>query len=599
MPRYTDTTRDQAMKLFIRGFTMTEIRMETGVTERQLYNWKEKHDWDKLLPPNTVEIALSRRLICLSDRENKTPEELAELERLIKAFGNMQIDQAKAQKLKAEAYALSKGISPQQLEQIELQGDIVKKHKPRRDKTPKNDISQLTAEDFEKVRTKLFFGYQHEWHARRYDPKTKRNRFILKSRQIGATFYFAFEAFENAVLTGENNLFLSASRDQAEVFKAYIIAFAKDHFDIELKGPSVITLSNGAELRFLSTNSNTAQSYHGHLYIDEVFWIPNYKRLNKVASGMAAHKRWTRTYFSTPSALSHEAYPIWAGEQYNKHKIESEKVEFDISHDNLKNGWLGPDKIWRHMVTVEDAEAQGCNLFDIDELKLEYSEDDYANLFLCRFIDDSKSVFSLASLLACTVDIDAWPDYFEGQTRPFKNLPVALGYDPSRTRDSASLSALAVPIGKVDPWRVLLTRSYHGQNFQYQSNRIKDVKDCHNVVHIGIDTTGIGHGVFELVQDWFPMAQPIHYSLDTKTGLVIKALDVINNNRFKYLAGDHEITRAFLMITQTTTGSGLITYASARSAESGHADVAWSIMHALIYEPLNTNQLGASVTFSD
>ena len=39
----------------------------------------------------------------------------------------------------------------------------------------------------------------------------QRIRNILKSRQIGATYYFAGEAFEQAVLTGDPQIFLSAS----------------------------------------------------------------------------------------------------------------------------------------------------------------------------------------------------------------------------------------------------------------------------------------------------------------------------------------------------------------------------------------------------
>lgn len=600
--RYTPETREAAKRLYIRGYTIADLVRETGVPERTLYKWRDAEDWDNFCPPDTVEIALARRINLLAERDPKTPDELIEFTQLAKLFGNVKLDLAKAALILAQANALNNGRPlttsiPGEADYSEPPARPAKA-KGRKEKAPKNDISGITFEMLDEVREKLFFGYQKLWYEKRYDPLTRRVRIILKSRQIGATYYFAFEALDNAIRTGDNQIFLSASRDQAEVFKAYIIAFAQQQFDVELKGQGVITLSNGAELRFLSTNSNTAQSYHGHLYIDEMFWIANYKKLNKVASGMAAHKKWTKTYFSTPSAISHEAYQEWSGELYNKNKPEDKRSEFDIGHANLKDGWLGPDKKWRHMVTVEDAEAQGCDLFDIEELRLEYSEDDFANLFMCKFIDDSQSVFSLAKLLDCTVDIEAWKDYHPNASRPFLNKPVALGYDPSRTRDNASLAALAVPLTPADYWRVLQTKSYHGQNFQFQSNRIKDVKESHHVVHIGIDTTGIGHGVFELVQDWFPLAMAIHYSMDMKTSLVVKALDVIENGRFKYLAGDHEITRAFLMITKTTTGSGLITYASSRSAEAGHADIAWSIMHALVYEPINNNRRTATATFS-
>ncbi|WP_161990610.1 hypothetical protein [Candidatus Methylobacter oryzae] len=97
------------------------------------------------------------------------------------------------------------------------------------------------------------------------------------------------------------------------------------------------------------------------------------------------------------------------------------------------------------------------------------------------------SFVNLSKLLACTVDVDQWSDYKPEAARPFGNKPVALGYDPSRTRDNASLAALGIPIIAGEAWRVLRTDSYHGQNFQFQSNRIKDVRNSHNVQHIGID----------------------------------------------------------------------------------------------------------------
>jgi uncharacterized protein YjcR len=601
--QHSEFMKDRCRTLYARGYTLAEIKDDTKVSLPTLRRWRDEGDWHGENPPDTIEIAISRRINLLAELPNKTQEQLHEFERLCKTFGETRINLARAKKLEAEAVAIGTGklkFVPPEDDGPRERGPYKKdKNQRRREKSSKNDISGITPEMLDAVREKIFYDYQKLWYARKNDPETRRNRFILKSRQIGATYYFAFEALDDAIRTGDNQIFLSASRDQAEVFKAYIIAFAQEHFDCELKGQGFIKLSNGAELRFLSTNSNTAQSYHGHLYIDEVFWIPNYRRLNKVASGMAAHKKWRRTKFSTPSAISHEAYAEWSGELYNKKLPEKSRVPFDISHEALKDGWLGPDKIWRHLVTVEDAEAQGCDLFDIAELRLEYSEDDFANLFLCKFIDDSQSVFSLAKLLQCCANDENWADYDENAARPFGNKPVSLGYDPSRTRDNASEAILAVPITQREPWRVLKTRNHQGQNFKYQSNRLEETKNSHNVVHIGIDTTGIGYGVFEEVINWFPLATPIHYSMDMKTHLIMKALDVIENGRLRWLAKDIDITRAFLMITKTTTGSGLITYASSRSTEAGHADIAWSIMHALIHEPISNNRRKTTATFSE
>ncbi|MCZ6037171.1 hypothetical protein O5160_15455 [Escherichia coli] len=32
----------------------------------------------------------------------------------------------------------------------------------------------------------------------------------------------------------------------------------------------------------------------------------------------------------------------------------------------------------------------GCNLFDLDQLRMEYSPDEYQNLLMCEFVDDPR-----------------------------------------------------------------------------------------------------------------------------------------------------------------------------------------------------------------
>lgn len=581
--RYSPEVKGLCKQFFIKGWTVEKISAETRVETRTLYNWIKKEQWKDSIPAESAEITIAKRINVLTERENKTPGEIAELACLLENFGNFKIKLAQAEAIKA---GRNPAPVPGSIEYGEASATRkAKAEKKPREKKAKNDISGITEDMIMSVLDELFFEYQRKWWEAMLNPLTRRNRFILKSRQIGATYYFAFEALANAILTGDNQIFLSASRDQAEVFKAYIIAFAAEHFDVELKGQGVITLSNGAELRFLSTNSRTAQSYHGHLYVDECFWIPDFDKMWKVASGMAAHKKWRRTLFSTPSAISHQAYPMWCGEKHNAGRSDDKKAEFDVSHTALKDGLLGADKIWRHMVTVVDAEAQGCDLFDIEELKDEYSKDDFANLFMCRFIDDAKSVFNLGTMMTCYATQD-YDDYNDKAPRPFGNRPVAIGYDPSRVRDNASLSILAIPLRPGDKWRVLKTLDFHGQNFQYQANRIKEIVDSHNVQHIGIDVTGIGYGLFELVVQFYRRTTPINYSNETKTALVMKAIDVIENGRFEYDPGNKQITQAFMMITKTTSNNGMITYSAGRNNATGHADVAWSIMHALQYEPI-------------
>jgi hypothetical protein len=103
---------------------------------------------------------------------------------------------------------------------------------------------------------------------------------------------------------------------------------------------------------------------------------------------------------------------------------------------------------------------------------------------------------------------------------------------------------------------------------------------------MGIDCTGPGHGVYEMVQKFFPRATAIHYGLDTKTNLVLKAQDIIESARIEWDAEFTDIPQSFLQITQVITSSDQITYAANRTADTGHADSAWAIMHAVSNEPL-------------
>lgn len=184
-------------------------------------------------------------------------------------------------------------------------------------------------------------------------------------------------------------------------------------------------LPNDATLYFLGTNARTAQSYHGNLYLDEYFWIHKFQELRKVASGMAIHKHWRQTYFSTPSSLTHDAYPFWSGALYNRGRAKTDLIELDLSHGSLSPGTACGDGQWRQIITVEDAVRGGCTLFDLAQLRLEYSADEYQNLLMCEFIDDTASVFPMPMLQKCMVDSwEVWPDWKSFAARPLANEPL-------------------------------------------------------------------------------------------------------------------------------------------------------------------------------
>lgn len=357
---------------------------------------------------------------------------------------------------------------------------------------------------------------------------------------------------------------------------------------MELKGDPMV-LPNGAHLYFLGTNARTAQSYHGNIYMDEYFWIHGFLEFRKVASGMAMHKKWRQTYISTPSSLSHPAYAFWSGANFNRGKAKADRVEIDLSHANLASGKLCADGQWRQIVTVEDAVRGGCDLFDLDQLRSEYSDDEYLNLLMCIFMDDTSSVFPLAMLQRCMVDSwEVWEDYKHFALRPMGNRPVWIGYDPAKggQGDSAGCAVLAPPAVPGGKFRVLERHQWKGMDFAAQAEAIRQMTIRYNVAYIGIDTTGIGEGVYQNVKVFYPAVTAIQYNPSVKIRMVMKAIDVMNKGRLEFDSGWNDLAAAFMSIRRGVTAGKMPTFESSRSEEVSHGDIAWATMQALLHEPL-------------
>lgn len=580
MSKYSDELKTVARSLYLKKWTPKEIANELNLPNtRIIYYWSEKYNWADMLSAEDLDDAICRRLQLLIARDKKTELELDEIDRLIDKEIKLRAQKNKhAEKMATIGAANDNNYGTDS-------GEDSDSEKPQR-KRKKNDVSGLTEDDFQGFIDQLF-GYQKKFLA----AKIHRTRNWLKSRQVGATWLLAFEALMDAVLTGDPQIFLSASRPQAEVFRTYIIAIAREYLGVTLTG-NPITLSNGAVLRFLSTNSNTAQSYHGHVYVDEYFWIRDFKKLNRLASAMATHKQWRKTYISTPSSKMHQAYPFWTGDDWKKGKKDRENVEFPTFED-MQQGIVCPDRQWRFITTIEDACRDGADkLFDIEELRDEYGAIAFDQLYMCIFTDSGDSVFKYTQVELCAINVELWNDYVANDDRPFGQREVWAGYDPSRTTDKATFVIVAPPVSDDEGFRVLAVYKWHGMNFKYQASQIKKLYQQFHMTYIGIDITGIGRGVYEMVQDFaLREASPINYSVESKNRLVMKMIDVVENKRLTWDGSDKTIAASFMAIRHVSTASGnAMTFVADRSAETGHADVFFAISHALYKEPLNNEK---------
>ncbi len=555
--------RKEAKLLYWAGWRVARIAEKLGEKAVTVHSWKNRDKWDQSDSVERVELVTEYRYNLLILKDGKEPKDFKEIDLLARQMERF------SRIRKHERTGKEADLNPK----------VKKRHEGPRKKPERNVI---TDDQHTKLCTAFMeelFPHQKHWYRAGLNARI---RDILKSRQIGATWFFAREAFIDAIETGRNQIFLSASKAQSHVFKQYIVDFAATAAEVELTGSPII-LPNSAALYFLSTNAKTAQSYHGNLYVDEYFWINKFQQLRKVASGMAAHKQFRQTYFSTPSSLSHEAYPFWDGSLHGKEN------QIDVSHAALKAGaYSDKDGQWRQIVNILDAEASGFDLFDLEQLKLEYSDPEFRNLFLCEFIDDNQSLFTMKLMQKCMVDSwDVWTDFKPFSERPLGDRPVWLGYDPSLSGDKAALVVVAPPLVPGGKFRIIDKKQFDGLDFADQAAHIKRMTQIYNVEHIGIDKTGMGNGVWQLVKQFFPAVHGFNYNPELKVQMVLKAYDVISKGRLEFDAGANDVAAAFMAIKKAVTPGGTrVTFAADRSEHISHADLAWATMHALLNEPL-------------
>ncbi|AXB75485.1 terminase large subunit domain-containing protein [Novosphingobium sp. P6W] len=586
--------RRHARSLYWRGWGISQIADEfalhgvvgdkgTAIPRATIESWKQRDSWDDAPSIRKIEDGLEIRLLTLIAKEKKTSGDLVEMEALSRQIESL---------ARVRRYEEPGGHSG------DLNEKVGNRNAGPRKKPKKNHFTADQAAELKRIFIEGLYDYQLTW----WNALSQRTRMILKSRQIGATYYFAFEALIDVIETGRNQIFLSASKAQAHQFRSYIVSFAK-LVGVSLTGDPMLITSDlrpaeeaAAEMHFLGTNFRTAQGRHGNFYFDEFFWVHSFEELNKVASGMATHKKWRKTYFSTPSTVAHPAYPYWTGERRNRRRKKEDRVEIDVSHAALgAKGGVGPDRIWRHIVNIEDAEAGGCDLFDIEELRDEYAPDEFANLFMCDFVDDTLSAFKFNDMIACGCDsLVDWTDFDIEGARPYGNRPVWAGYDPqsSENGDNAALVIAAPPLVEGGQFRILERHQLRGLDFQQQAEFIIAVLSRYNCTYLGVDAQGVGAGVYQLLAKIGAMpgcsVAKIEYSLEIKAQMIMKAQNVIRRGRLAFESSYLDIVSAFVSIKKTLTTSGRnVTFKAGRGGADGHADLAWAAMHILMNEPLD------------
>lgn len=251
LPDLSPDPRRLARHLYFQGYGVTSIAEKLAQPRSTVAAWKTRDEWDATRPIDRVEQSLEARMCFLILKEDKSGTDFKEIDLLGRQIAQI----ARVQRYQGGG------------NEADLNPKVANRNRGEKKKPLRNEYSPEQAKRLIEAYHEGMFEYQRIWHEAGL---SHRIRHILKSRQVGATLHFSREAFVDSIETGRNQIFLSASRAQANVFKQYIQKFARSAADIELKGgrDSPIILPNDAELHFLGTNAHTAQSYHGNLYFE-------------------------------------------------------------------------------------------------------------------------------------------------------------------------------------------------------------------------------------------------------------------------------------------------------------------------------------------
>ncbi|MCF9378737.1 terminase, partial [Vibrio parahaemolyticus] len=185
----------------LKAWTPREIADELNLnSDRIIYYWADKFGWRDMLREQTIDEAIANRIQTLLEVENPSKPQLDMLDRLINHHVKLKKLRATEQPtqpneagtVSAQSGAHNSKSGSPKAESGTQTGDSGKQSAPSgKRKKVKNDVSEITEADFKLWHDSLF-AYQHTMRNNLH----QRTRNILKSRQIGATYYFAGEALE-------------------------------------------------------------------------------------------------------------------------------------------------------------------------------------------------------------------------------------------------------------------------------------------------------------------------------------------------------------------------------------------------------------------
>lgn len=554
-PPFTLPVEEQARILFFMGWTLSDIAKRLGRSVSTIAYWRDNKKWEEQTTYDRLRSATEIRYMHLLFKEKKSNADYKEFDRVCKTLERLFFPREEATSGKEERKRISSFMK--------LDPEV---------------FAQKVDEAWQAQAFQYQLDFIEETERTLSLPGSDGQAVVLKGRQTGFTWALSIgRDLRRAALLGHDQIYISASKRQAYQARDAIKKFIKDIFDVEVPGVDRIQLPNGAVIDFLGANASTAQGYTGDVTVDEYAWMTGFDELTEVVKACATLKQYNIVMSSTPSHEAHPSYDFWMG-------ITEGRKGVEFTYDEARKGKLCSDGVYRKIITVEDAVANGNNLISIDRLKLRHP-DNYRQLFMGVWMKNSDSAFDARAIMNCMVDtFEEWHDYWleEEPSRPFGDKEVVIGYDPAKELDISACVVIALPTPRHPYHRVLEKFNFFGDDYDDQAEKILDLTKRYNVLHIGIDTTGVGAAVAARVKRRFGAVREMVGSAALKNFLVMQARNFFRERNLRFPKEWTDVFESFLAI-RPVAGRSQILYETVRTSQTAHADHAWAIMYALGY----------------
>lgn len=499
---YTKEFKEECINLLASGVNSVFVSKQMGVSRVTLAKW-QKEAGAKFSLDDAAAI-LKKKIETLNQKEDISADDAAALSALVISLNKVEGDKKKREQ--ARAYIrppvnLNKTAS-------ELRQSILKEGG--------------------------LFAYQAKFMS-----SDAQFRIVLKSRQIGFSYVAAADALVGAV-GGRNQLFLSASEEQALILMRYMRFWAQK-FGIPLAKDSEteITLENGAIIKALAHNFRTVQGFTGDIWMDEFAWYPNPKKIWHAFVPSIGAVKGRLTILSTP--------------------FEERSLFHELFMDELKYKMFE-----RFRVNIYDAMADGLE-FDLETMRALFDADTWASAYECVFIDDENSLLSINLIKSC---VDSKFGYYQ----PTSDTPLLCGYDIGRVNDRSSLACVK---SIENTYEVAMMEIYAKAKFKEQEDVLSAHMRTYPLAVLNIDKTGIGLNLAETMHAKFKSrVRGVYFTAPAKEEMALNLKKLFEDKRIKI--PNDPLLIADLHAIKRTAGAKSFKYDAKRN-EYGHSDRFWAL----------------------